>query len=219
MIYVSNGLVLLDESGDLGWIFDKPYRHGGSSRFFTIGATVGIDNAHRKPGAVFKRLAKIQNWTSKNEKKWIDLGSQVRKTFANLTVDMAKEHPGVHLLVCVLDKQKVPLHIRGHHHLIYAWLASSLIAPTIRTLRHTSICPDELNSGSEALVETVLRKDLWFHLRSKACVTRIARSGALEDGLSFCDFLAGSFQSHFEDGDSDAFHILKDHVYLHEPWA
>lgn len=216
---MSNGLVLLDESGDLGWIFNKPYRQGGSSRFFTIGATVGINNGHRKPGSVFKKLSKIQNWTSKNEKKWIDLGSQVRKTFANLTVEMVKENPGVHILVCVLDKRKVPTHLHGHHHLMYSWMTSSLIAPTVRTLRQASICPDELNSGSDTLVETVLRKDLWFHLRSRTEVTRIARSKALEDGLAFCDFLAGAFQSHFEDGDSDAFYILKDHVYLHEPWS
>ena len=26
----------VDESGDLGWQFDRPYRKGGSSRFFTI---------------------------------------------------------------------------------------------------------------------------------------------------------------------------------------
>lgn len=28
--------VYLDESGDLGWVLDKPYRNGGSSRFMTI---------------------------------------------------------------------------------------------------------------------------------------------------------------------------------------
>lgn len=28
--------VYFDESGDLGWILDAPYRDGGSSRYFTI---------------------------------------------------------------------------------------------------------------------------------------------------------------------------------------
>jgi hypothetical protein len=28
--------IYLDESGDLGWRFDKPYRYGGSSRYLTI---------------------------------------------------------------------------------------------------------------------------------------------------------------------------------------
>lgn len=216
---VSSGLVLLDESGDLGWVLDQPYRQGGSSRFFTIGATVGVNNAHRKPGKVFRKLASLQKWTSKNEKKWVDQGNQVRKTFANLAVEMAKANPEVQLLVCVLDKRKVPKHIQGHHHLMYSWMASSLIAPSIRSLRQASICPDELNTGSDALIETVLRKDLWFHLRSKTQITRVPRKGPLEDGLAFCDFLAGAFQSHYEDGASDAFEILKDVTYLHEPWS
>lgn len=30
--------VYLDESGDLGWKFDAPYRSGGSSRYLTIAA-------------------------------------------------------------------------------------------------------------------------------------------------------------------------------------
>lgn len=28
--------IYLDESGDLGWVLNKPYRHGGSSRYLTI---------------------------------------------------------------------------------------------------------------------------------------------------------------------------------------
>ena len=28
--------IYLDESGDLGWSFSQPFRHGGSSRFLTI---------------------------------------------------------------------------------------------------------------------------------------------------------------------------------------
>lgn len=216
---VSSGLVLLDESGDLGWILDRPYRQGGSSRYFTIGATIGINNAHRKPGAVYRKLAKRQKWSSKNEKKWVNFGSHVRKTFANLAVEMVKTSPEVQLVVCALDRRKVPAHIHHHHHLMYSWMASSLIAPSIRSLRQASICPDDLNSGSDNLVETILRKDLWFNLRSKTEVTRVARHAALGDGLAFCDFLAGAFQSHFEDQDSEPFQILKDVTYLHEPWT
>ena len=32
--------VYLDESGDLGWKFDAPYRCGGSSRYLTISAII-----------------------------------------------------------------------------------------------------------------------------------------------------------------------------------
>ncbi|MBF4102116.1 DUF3800 domain-containing protein [Gallibacterium anatis] len=46
--------VYLDESGDLGWKFDAPYRQGGSSRYLTIAAIViNHDKRH-----ILKRLMK-----------------------------------------------------------------------------------------------------------------------------------------------------------------
>ncbi|WMN84132.1 DUF3800 domain-containing protein [Vibrio parahaemolyticus] len=32
--------IYLDESGDLGWTFDSPYRRGGSSRYLTIASLI-----------------------------------------------------------------------------------------------------------------------------------------------------------------------------------
>ncbi|MVA27528.1 hypothetical protein V6582_07980 [Agrobacterium vitis] len=216
---MSNSLVLLDESGDLGWKFDQPYGAGGSSRYFTLAAAVGTNGAHRKFGAVVKKLAKQQNWSGKKEKKWQDLGSQVRKNFAHLTVEMVRSNSDLHLLVAVIDKRKVPTNIHGHHHLVYSWLAASLLAPSLRTFRHASICPDELNSGSDSLLENVLRKEIWFNLRSQTKIERIQRSEPLEGGLSFCDYLAGTFQSHFEFTDSEPYKVLREAAYLHMPWA
>ncbi|VEH66653.1 Uncharacterised protein [Rodentibacter pneumotropicus] len=46
--------VYLDESGDLGWKFDAPYRQGGSSRYLTI-ATILI---HHDKRHLLKRLMK-----------------------------------------------------------------------------------------------------------------------------------------------------------------
>lgn len=37
-------LIYLDESGDLGWTFDKPYQQGGSSRKLSIAAIVIPEN-------------------------------------------------------------------------------------------------------------------------------------------------------------------------------
>lgn len=32
--------IYLDESGDLGWSLDKPYKNGGSSRYLTLAAVI-----------------------------------------------------------------------------------------------------------------------------------------------------------------------------------
>jgi len=38
--------VFLDESGDLGWNFEHPFRMGGSSRFLTLAFLVVDESTH-----------------------------------------------------------------------------------------------------------------------------------------------------------------------------
>ncbi|MGB4674867.1 MAG: DUF3800 domain-containing protein [Azovibrio sp.] len=218
---MSNGLVLMDESGDLGWDFSAPYRQGGSSRFFTIAAALGHNNEHRKFGQMVRDFRQAHGWTSKHEKKWIHLGDAAKLDFAKRAADLRKKQANVKLLVSVIEKQRVPPQIHGHHHLIYSWMASSLVAPAIRELRQASLCPDELNYGNgQSLIDNFIRQNLWFNLRTKTELHLVPRSKALEDGLSFCDFLAGAVQSHFEDGKSAPFNHLtqSNAIFLHMPW-
>ena len=61
--------IFLDESGDLGWTFDKPNNSGGSSRFITIAGIV-IDEAETK--YIKRQIAHLYakyNLTPKQEKK------------------------------------------------------------------------------------------------------------------------------------------------------
>jgi len=41
--------IYLDESGDTGWIFDKPYTKGGSSRYLIIAACLLPPDKDHKP--------------------------------------------------------------------------------------------------------------------------------------------------------------------------
>lgn len=218
---LSSALVLLDESGDLGWVLDQPYRMGGSSRYFTIAAAIGTQNTHRKFGKVIDKVHKTQGWTSAKEKKWIKLAPQARRVFAEHVVDLCDKEHRIALLVSVIEKKLVPPHLHDHFHLLYSWMASSLIAANARVYDQLSICPDELNagSGSQTLIENILRKELWFNLRASTVVKRVPRTEALDTGLMFCDFLAGAVQSHFEDGISEAYDKIKKYIFVHRPWC
>ncbi|AZB91680.1 hypothetical protein DKE41_019025 (plasmid) [Acinetobacter pittii] len=46
--------IYLDESGDLGWNFNHPYRQGGSSRFLTIACVITPSEDVKRP----KKLSK-----------------------------------------------------------------------------------------------------------------------------------------------------------------
>lgn len=219
-IMMSTALVLLDESGDLGWNFNSPYRQGGSSRFFTIASIIGHNNQHREFGKFVRSFIGDHNWTSKHEKKWTDLSDSIRRDFAKKLVLLKQKNPELTLLVSVIEKEKLPKHIQGNHHLIYSWMAASLLSPSVRVYRQISICPDELNYGSNnsGLIDNFLRKELWFNLRSSTVVNHVARSHALENALIFADYLAGAVQSHFEDSRSEPFNIIQSSIFVHRPW-
>lgn len=217
---MSNALVFLDESGDLGWIFDQPYRAGGSSRFFTIAAAFGVNNDHRKIGKVIEKIRHQRNWTSKNEKKWKNISQEAKIEFAQRAAGLLKNNHNIRALAAFIRKDRIPIHMHGHHHLLYSWIVSSLISPSIRVFNSVSICPDELNAGigNDNLLENTIRKEVWFNLRSSSKINRIPRTAVLEDGLAFCDYLAGAVQSHFEDGCSEPYNILEKNIFLHFPW-
>ncbi len=218
---MSNALVFLDESGDLGWKFDLSYRQGGSSRHFTIAAAIGENGLHTKFGKIYRQLHRQYKW-SKKEKKWTNLTKNQREQFAKLTRSLINDTPGLTILSTTIEKQKIPQNVRDSgFHFVYAWMVSSLLTPELRSLGAASICPDEMNNGvgSEGLLEHFLRKEIYFTLRARTTINRVIPNKALEDGLKFADFLAGAVQSHFEDGDSVAFNILYPVMYHHTPWA
>ncbi len=61
--------IFLDESGDLGWKFDKPYRAGGSSRFLTLAFLVVDETTHNYPRRLVRKFRKHYGMKSSRETK------------------------------------------------------------------------------------------------------------------------------------------------------
>ena len=81
----------LDESGDLGWVLDKPYQHGGSSRFLTISSIlVHKADKHRLGRALdtFKRKLFVD---PRLELKSTDLTPDQRILFMDIFLHEAKK--------------------------------------------------------------------------------------------------------------------------------
>lgn len=76
----------LDESGDLGWSFDKPYGRGGSSRYLVIAAmSLPVADMHR-PERAMKDLFKASRWDHRKEKKWTEAPAPARRHFARKAI-------------------------------------------------------------------------------------------------------------------------------------
>lgn len=200
---VSNALILSDESGDLGWKFNQPNRDGGSSWYFVIAACLGANGHHMKFGKVIRNLWEMKGWTSRNEKKWIDLKEGARSDFCHLASRMLDQNnETAKVFVSIVKKELIPVHMQDHFHLIYAMVFSRSVYEEITRYRTVSLCPDNLNAGtgSKNLIENITRRDVWLQGRGSTTIEQIERSRPLEDGLAFCDYIAGAVWNHYEEG-------------------
>lgn len=203
-----------DESGDLGWKFDAPYRQGGSSRYFVIAGASGPDQVHRRFGKVVKKLWDSQGWTTTKEKKWNNISDKAKVAFAELVATFAKDNSDVHLAVSVLQKETLPVHLRADQHLLYAHLATQLVSDVLADSSTAEVCPDELNAGvgSANLLQHLLRHELWFRRGCAPTIRQVRNQKHLEASLQFCDMLAGAAAGFYEDGRSEPWDLISPHV-------
>jgi len=112
-------IIFLDESGDLGWTFQQPYRHGGSSRFLTIAAICVPLQKQHIPARVIRDLYKDRGWHPSVEKKWTRMSNAERIAFATVARRMAYAHCDISLHAVVVNKERVMNHIRQDANKLY----------------------------------------------------------------------------------------------------
>ncbi|MEX5907135.1 DUF3800 domain-containing protein, partial [Providencia hangzhouensis] len=88
-----SSIIYLDESGDLGWSFERPYRAGGSSRHLTIASLEVSPNLKDKPKRLVKKLYRKFNWNTSKEKKWSEMSVSERTFFAEKALELTTTYP------------------------------------------------------------------------------------------------------------------------------
>lgn len=85
--------IFLDESGDLGWTFNKPYRSGGSSKYLTIGYLINPATHCNIPPRLVRNFYNRFNFNPKKEIKASELKSHHKEYIANEAVKMLEKYP------------------------------------------------------------------------------------------------------------------------------
>jgi len=78
----------LDESGDLGWVLDKPYRHGGSSKFLTLAFLLLPPSDRNAAKHLMRSMYDRFGW--KNEAKASKATDEQMRIFCEKTVEMVR---------------------------------------------------------------------------------------------------------------------------------
>lgn len=115
-------LVYIDESGDLGWTFDKPYRDGGSSRYLTISFLLTPSDSSKYPKRVVRDLYNKFKIPTKKEIKGTDLSNVQRTFFVKKVIDLILDHPEIRILCITVNKMNVADHIQKDPNKLYNYM-------------------------------------------------------------------------------------------------
>jgi hypothetical protein len=204
----------VDESGDLGWKFDAPYRHGGSSRYLTIASLVCPPTKDHYPKRIVADLYKKFRWNPQKEKKWADMGKTPRNEFTVAAQKLITTHTDIKLFSITVFKERVSEHIRKDCNKLYNYMINLSLIDEMCQYGHVCLIPDprSIKVQSKNSLHDYLDICLTFDKGVETILKTKPADSAQNRNLQFTDMLAGLVQNHYEDSISDCWNILKPHI-------
>jgi len=212
-------LVYLDESGDLGWSFDRPYGRGGSSRYLVIAAlSLPVAEDHC-PERAMKDLFKASKWDRRKEKKWIHAPEPARRHFARKALQLAAARPQIAYHAIVVNKTRVACHLRDEGNLLYIHMVRLLLVDEMARHARVDFIPDprSIKWGSGNSMHDYLSTWLGFELGARTQLRTHVIESRYCKNLQFTDMLSGVVHAHFEFGRSACFDMLSPRLRLVQP--
>lgn len=212
-------LIYADESGDLGFSFDKPYGRGGSSRYLTIVAVFFDEKYDNHPKRVIRQLYKSSKWQLKTEKKWADMPLPARASFARTAANLFQSHPEIQCRAIVCRKDQAREAVRRDPNKLYNFMIRKMLIDVMAQHPLVNFIPDhrsiKLESGNS--LHDFLETSLLFDLQADTRLETVKRESKDCLGLQFADMMAGIVQFPFEFGrtnDIKNWDAVKDFVRL-----
>jgi len=202
--------IYLDESGDLGWKFDAPYRRGGSSRHLTIASLIVPQDKRHIPKRIIQKLYKKHRWDPKTEKKWSEMTRNERIDFANKAKELRDTHPDIKYFAMTVKKENVLNHIRTDGNKLYNYMIGLMLSEEMSHYSKVLFVPDprsvKVESGNS--MSDYLQTKLWFDHNAVTLLETQPQDSAANRNVQFADMLSGVIQGHYEDSNTDPWRVL-----------
>lgn len=205
--------IYVDESGDLGWSFEHPYGHGGSSRFLTIAVLIVPDDLDHLPKRKIKELYTYGKWDPKREKKWVEMSAGARPTFAINAVKLREKHPCIGYKAIVVNKQNVNANFRRDSNKLYNYMIRLLLLDELANHAHVTLIPDPLSikvQNGKSLHHYL--DGLLYEREARTVLATEIRDSRDCRSLQFADMLAGVVGTHYEFRKSEPFRTFGRHL-------
>ena len=206
----------MDESGDLGWKFDAPYRKGGSSRYLTIAFIMCPSNKSHKLDRIVKEIYKSRNISFRDtEVKGSSLSLAEKDRIATLTKNLLERDSDFHLISITVDKTKVKDHIRRDANKLYNYMIQIALLQIVKRYDEVNLIRDNRTvkvASGNSLID-YLQTYMWFELNGMTVLNDMPLDSKSTRKLVFIDWMNNIIWGHYEDGNDSAYAILKGSVH------
>lgn len=203
--------VYLDESGDLGWVFDKPYRHGGSSRYLTIAFVVCPSKKRHLLQRIVVDVYRRTKFNPKQELKGSALSVADKCFFAEKVRKLVSMNPDIVVGSITVNKSKVMQHIREDANKLYNYMIRLAVLPVIKDEPFVNLIRDnktiKVKSGNSLI--DYLQTELWFELQSRTKVVDFPSDSKRVKNLIFIDWVNNLIWGRYEDNNTQPYEVLK----------
>ena len=207
--------VYLDESGDLGWKFDAPYRHGGSSRYLTIAYLITPISHCDIPKRIVRDFYKKFGFNTKVEVKGSDLKKHHKEFICKETIQMIEKYKSFRLGSITIHKEKVGKHIRDDSNLLYHYLIGDAIINKIDTHATCKLTRDNRSVKSVSVKSCIdyLQTLLWLHLKKETVLKDNPTHSHTDLGVIFIDWITNIVWTKYEDNYPEWCNTLSAHIH------
>ncbi|WP_460030827.1 DUF3800 domain-containing protein [Megalodesulfovibrio paquesii] len=209
----------IDESGDLGWKFDAPYKKGGSSRFFTVSAIVVSHDNAKYLGRLAKDMHRRKAWEKGTELKGHHLDMADRVHVANKLAGLARRGR-IKLFATTIEKQFVRANIRDNQDVLYNITVKGMLLQLAMQHKQVALFPDNRSikmkyaNGLELYFKSCLAET-----DSETKLTCRFLESVSNKSVQVADYLAHLVWRRYEQQDRSAFDILYPHMTHHYPYS
>ncbi len=207
--------IYLDESGDLGHVFDLPYGRGGSSRFFTLAAVAVNDAQIHQLTRIVRGIYKGRSRSIQNELKSHQLNQKEKALFAAQAKQLRQSGKLIELCAITLDKRQLPALMRAEPEIMLHHMSKQLLMLLLTTHLEVTLMPDQTNGGERVAQALAAVLKLAIVEAGANTQLQIRPTDSKHDlAVQFADYLAGLAWQASEFGKDAGLKILGEEIRL-----
>ncbi len=201
----------LDESGDFGFTFEKPFRNGGSSRFMTFSFLLIPDQLSHLPRRIVRKLYKKKGQPPRIELKGRTLTSDERKYFAARATRLFSHNPEIRLFTVTIRKNTIKPAIRQDSGRLFDQVSRLGLLDKIKDAPKITFVsnPRSIRTKKGNHLADLLQTKLWFEKDADSIVLNSPKESLNELNLQFLDLIGHIVWKKYEDNETEAYDILK----------